>query len=129
MRALTSTLRPTAALRRLGVQLAFVALLVAALMPTLSRLMQPVGLSDWATICQATPAAAGSGAPQGEQHEPGDACALCSLAHTTPTLGGAAMPAVAVLAYAPPAPPATAQVHAGVAQARAPSARAPPFLA
>ena len=38
MRTLPLLLRPTAALRRLGVQWAFVALLAAALMPTISRL-------------------------------------------------------------------------------------------
>jgi hypothetical protein len=129
MRAPMPVLRPTAALRRLGVRLAFVALLAAALMPTFSRLVQPAGLSDWAAICQATPSTAGSGAPQGEQHEHGDACAFCSLVHTTPVLGGGALPAVAVVAYAPPAPPALAVVRKRVTQARAASARAPPSLA
>ncbi len=86
MRALMHSLRPTAALRRLGLRLTFVALLAAALMPTFARVLQPVGLADRAAICQATPPAA----PQGEQHEHGDACAFCSLAHTTPVLGGAA---------------------------------------
>ena len=126
MRAL-ALLRPTAALRRLGVQWAFVALLAAALMPTFARLAQPTGPADWAAICQAAPQA--SGTPQGDAHELGDACALCSLAHTTPTLAGAPAPGVAVLAYAPPAPPADEPVRAGVPQARAPSARAPPLSA
>ena len=116
-------LRPTAALRRLGVQWAFVALLAAALMPTFARLVQPTGPADWAAICQA------AGAPQGAAHELGDACALCSLAHTTPALAGAPVPAVAVLAYAPPAPPAAEPVRTSVPQTRAPSARAPPFPA
>jgi hypothetical protein len=131
MRALLPTLRPTAALRRLSVRLAFVAVLAAALMPTFSRLLQPAALADWATICQAAQTGSGAerGASQDGAHEHGDACAFCTLAHTTPALGGAALPAVAVLAYAAPAPPAAAPVRAGVPQARAPSARAPPSLA
>jgi hypothetical protein len=119
MHALT-LLRPTAALRRLGVRWAFVALLAAALLPTFARVAAPTGPADWAAICQA------SGTSQGDAHAPGDACALCSLSHTTPTLAGAAAPAVAVLASAPPAPPAAEPVRTGVPQARAPSARAPP---
>jgi hypothetical protein len=126
MRAL-ALLRPTAALRRLGVQWAFVALLAAALMPTFARIAQTAGPTDWASICQAT--STGSGPSQGDSHALGDACALCSLAHTTPAMAGAAATAVAVLAYAPPVPPAHAPVRSGVAQARAPSARAPPVLA
>ena len=126
MRAL-ALLRPTSALRRLGVQWAFVALLVAALMPTFARLATTTGPADWAAICQAAPPT--SDAPQGGAHELGDACALCSLAHTTPALAGTAAPAVAVLAYAPPAPPAAEPVRTGVPQARAPSARAPPRAA
>ena len=120
-------LRPTAALRRLGVQWAFVALLAAALMPTFARLVAPAGPLDWAAICQATPQTSGSS--QGDAHELGDACALCSLAHTTPALGGATAPAVAVLAYAPPEPPPAEPARTGVTQARAPSARAPPLSA
>jgi hypothetical protein len=123
MRAL-ALLRPTAALRRLGVRWAFAALLAAALMPTFARLAAPTGPVDWAAVCQAAPQ--NSGSSQGSMNELGDACALCSLAHTTPALTGATVPAVIVLAYAPPVPPATAPVRAGVAQARAPSARAPP---
>ena len=122
---LQQLLRPATTLRRLGVRLAFVALLASALMPSFSRLLQPSGLADWATLCQTTP----SGAPQDAAHEHGDACAFCSLAHTTPTLGGTTAPAVAVLAHAPPAPPVGAPVRVGVTQARAPSARAPPSLA
>jgi Protein of unknown function (DUF2946) len=131
MRALLPTLRPTAALRRLGVRLAFVAVLAAALMPTFSRLLQPVALADWATICQAATATSGAdrSAPQDTAHEHGDACAFCSLAHTAPALGGAALPPVAVLAYAPPVPHAVMPVREGVPQARAPGARAPPSLA
>jgi hypothetical protein len=129
MRALMPTLRPTAALRRLGVRLAFAALLAAALMPTFSRLMQPAGLSDWAAICQSTPSTADTGAPQGDQNGHADACAFCTLAHTTPVLGGGALPAVALLAYAPPVPPAVAVWRSRSTQARAPSARAPPSAA
>ena len=120
-------LRPTVALRRLGLRWAFVALLAAALLPTFARVAATTGPADWAAICQAVPQA--SGAPQGDVHELGDACALCSLSHTTPALTGAPAPAVAVLAYAPPAPPAAEPVRTGVPQARAPSARAPPFSA
>jgi hypothetical protein len=89
--------------------------------------VQPAGPADWAAICQAAPQA--SGTSQGDAHELGDACALCSLAHTTPVLAGAPMQTVAVLAYAPPAPPAAEPVRTGVPQTRAPSARAPPFSA
>ena len=126
MRTLLPLLRPTAALRRLGVQWAFVAVLALALMPSVSRWMAPTGPTDWAAICQAAPSGPGSNAPQGEQH--GDACALCSLAHATPVIGGAAPATVAVLAYAPPAPPEDEPVRPGVPQARAPSARAPPAV-
>ncbi len=125
MRPPTFLLRPTAALRRLGARWALVALLATALLPTFARLLQTSGPADWATVCQSAPA----GAPLGETHAPGDACALCSLAHTTPMLAGTAPPAVAILAYAPPAPPAPARVRPAVAQARAPGARAPPSLA
>jgi hypothetical protein len=122
---LLPTLRPTTALRRLGIRLAFVALLAAALMPTLSRLAQPLGFANLASICQVSP----PGAPQETSHDHGDACAYCTLANTTPALGGAALPAVAVVAYAPPAPPAPVPVRRAVVRTRAPSARAPPFLA
>jgi hypothetical protein len=125
VRTLLQLLRPAAALRRFGVRLAFVALLAAALMPTFSRLAQPTGLADWATTCQSSP----TSAPQDAAHEHADACLFCSLAHTTPTLEGATAPAVAALAYVPPAPPVDAPVREGVTQARAPSARAPPSLA
>ena len=125
MRTLLPTLRPSLAARRLGVRLALFALLAAAMVPTFSRLLQPVGLSDWAALCQTVPA---SGSSQ-DQHANGDACALCSIAHTTPALGGQAHAPVAVLAYAPPAPPAPAAVRTQVVQARAPSARAPPAVA
>ena len=127
MRTLLPLLRPAAALRRLGVQWAFVALLAAALMPTISRIAQTTGPTDWASICQTT--TSGANPSQGDPHDHGDACALCSLAHTTPILGGAAPATAAVLAYAPPVPPAHEPVRTGVPQARAPSARAPPFLA
>ena len=120
-------LRPTAALRRLGARWAVVALLAAALMPAFARAMAPTGPVDWAAICQAVPQ--DSGSSQGNAHPLGDACVLCSLAHTTPVLTGATAPAVAVLAYAPPALPAAEPVRTGVPQTRAPSARAPPLSA
>ena len=59
----------------------------------------------------------------------GDACAFCSLAHTTPLLGGSVAPAVALLAYAQPFPPVDMNKRAQPAQARCPRARAPPSLA
>lgn len=118
-------LRPTAALRRLGVRLAFVALLAAALMPTFSRLAQPGGIAEWAAICQSSP----SGPQQDGAHDHDDACAYCTLAHTTPALLDAAPMAVAAVEFAPPAPLAPVPVRAGVPQARAPSARAPPSFA
>jgi hypothetical protein len=127
MPTLSHFLRPTAALRRLGVRWAFVALLAAALMPTFARVAQSAGPADWAAICQAAPSTSSSS--QGDAHELGDACAFCSLVHTMPALPGAPVPAVAVLAYAPPAPPAAESVRGGVPQTRAPSARAPPFSA
>jgi hypothetical protein len=133
MPSLPTFLRPSLAARRLSVRLALFALLVAALVPTFSRLMSPVGLADGSTLCQAAQAdgdsrAGSTSSPTPDAHAPGDACALCSLAHTTPALGGSALPAVAVLAYAPPAPPAPAVVRTRVAQSRAPGARAPPSL-
>ena len=120
-------LRPTAALRRLGVRWAFVALLAAALLPTFARVAATTGPADWAALCQAAPQSSGSS--QGDAHTLGEACALCSLSHTTPALAGTTAPAVAVLTYAPPAPLAPAPVRPGVVQARAPSARAPPLTA
>ena len=126
MYALLTLLRPSVAARRLGARLALFALLVAAAVPTVSRLMQPVGLADWAVICQSSP---GTPAPAGSADTlHGDACALCTLAHTTPALAGAASVAVAELAYTPPAPPVPAPVRTRVAQARPPGARAPPSL-
>ncbi len=115
-------LRPAAALRRLGVRLAFVAVLAAALMPSFSRWAQPAGLAGWAAICQSSP----SGQSQDGARAHADACAYCTLAHTTPVLPGAAQALVAAIDFAPPAPLAPAPVHTGVPQARAPSARAPP---
>lgn len=129
MHTLIPALRPTAALRRLGVRLAFVALLAAALMPTFSRLVQPARLSDWATICQSAASASTTGAPQDDPHEHGAACAFCSLVHNSPLLGGGALPAVAVLAYAPPPPLAPAVIRVSAAQARPANARAPPSVA
>ena len=127
MRTLLPTLRPSLAARRLGLRLALFALLVAALVPTFSRLLAPVGLTDWAVLCQAAPAPSAPAGPQ-DLH-PGDACALCSLVHTTPALAGVETALVAVVPYAPPAPPAPAVVRTRVAQSRAPGARAPPFVA
>ena len=118
-------LRPTAALRRLGVRLAFVAVLAAALMPTFSRLAQPGGIAEWAAICQ-SPATSPS---QQGAHDHDDACAYCTLAHTTPALLDGAPTLVAAITFAPPAPLAPAPVRAGAVQARAPSARAPPSVA
>jgi hypothetical protein len=125
MRSLLPLLRPAAALRRLGARLALVALLAVALMPTFARLAEPAGLAGGVEICQS----ASAGASQDAAREHADACAFCTLAHTTPTLDGATPPAVAVLAYEPPAAPGDARVRAGVTQARAASARAPPSLA
>ena len=118
-------LRPTAAFRRLGVRLAFVAVLAAALMPSLARLAQPGGLAGWAAICQSST----TGGSQDGARDHADACAYCTLAHTTPVLPGAAPALVAAVDFAPPAPMAAAPMHAGGAQARAPSARAPPSQA
>jgi hypothetical protein len=130
MRTLLPALRPSLATRRLGARLALFALLVAAVVPTFSRLLQPVGLDDWATLCVS---AASSSEPTQDQsqrqHDADDACALCSIAHTTPAIGGVAAAQVAVVPYAPPAPPAPAAVRTRVAQSRAPGARAPPFAA
>lgn len=124
MHAALAFIRPTAALRRLGVRLAFVAVLAAALMPTFSRLAQPGGIAEWAAICQSVP----SGPSQDGAHEHDDACAYCTLAHTTPALLDAVPTVVAALEFAPPAPLAPVPVRASVPQARAPSARAPPSL-
>lgn len=125
MRALLPTLRPTLAARRLGVRLALFALMALAVVPTFSRLLQPIGLADWVALCQAAPSSSSTSPEQPESHA-GDACALCSLAHTAPALGGASPEAVAVVPYAPPAPPAPAVVRTRVAQSRSPGARAPP---
>ncbi len=117
-------LRPTALLRRLGVQLALVALLAAALMPTFTRLASPEGLAGWASVCQA----AAPGSTQDGPSALDDACVFCTLAHAAPALLPAAPPAVAAIAFAPPAPLATAPVRTSVAQARPPAARGPPSL-
>ena len=126
MRNALAFLRPTAALRRLGVRLAFVAVLAAALMPTFARLAPPGGIAERAAICQSSTAPA---APQDGGHDHDDACAYCTLAHTTPALLDAVPARVAAVDFALPAPLAPAPVRAGVPQARAPSARAPPSLA
>jgi hypothetical protein len=116
-------LRPTAAARRFALWLATFSLLVGALVPTLSRLALPDAADEWSALCQAGGGAAGSTS----LHEFGDACALCTLAHTTPAVGGATAVAPATIAYAPPAPPAPAAVRPRFAQARAPGARGPPL--
>jgi hypothetical protein len=121
--SLTPRLRPPAAAHRLAAWLALLALLVGALVPTLSRLAHPGAGDAWNTLCQArgsTPAD-----PAGP-HEFGDACALCTLAHTTPVLTGTPTAAPAAIAYAPPAPVASPAVRAHAVQARAPGARGPP---
>jgi hypothetical protein len=121
----TPRLRPGAASRRPASWIALLALLVGALVPTLSRLAQPAAGDAWQALCQAR---GSSPADPAGPHEFGDACALCTLAHTAPGLAGPAAVAVAALAYAPPAPPApsAARVHDG--QARPPGARGPPGI-
>ena len=129
MHALLPRLRPTLAARLVVARLALLAVLAAALVPGISRLLQPA--DAWGLLCQspqsARAAAASPADVQPGGHAHGDACAFCTLAHTTPVLAGAAPAALALLAYAPPAPPAPAAVRERVAQAHAPSARAPPF--
>jgi len=122
---LTPRLRPPAAAHRLAAWLALLALLVGALVPTLSRMANPGEGDAWRTLCQTR-----GGTPTGSTvpHEFGDACALCTLAHATPVLAGAPGAAVAAVAYAPPVPVAPAAVRAQVAQARAPGARGPPVF-
>jgi len=118
-------LRPTAFLRHLGAQMAFVALLAAALMPTLARLALPDGLADRAAICQSAPA----GSPQDSPASHDDLCAFCTLAQFAPALPAAAPAALAVVPFAPPAPLAPAAVRASVAQSSPPDARGPPPVA
>ena len=125
MNATLRLLRPTAILRRLAAQLAFVAVLAAALMPTLTRIALPEGLADGAAICQSAP----TGASQGSANVHDDACLYCALAHATPALSVAASAAPGIVAFAPPAPLAPAPVRASVAQARPPAARGPPPVA
>ncbi len=129
MRTLLPTLRPSLAARRLGLRLALFALLVAAVVPTFSRLLQTAGPADWATLCLSTTSSPAPASGQQDGHDANDACALCSLVHTTPALAGVETALVAVVPYAPPAPPAPAVVRTRVAQSRAPGARAPPFVA
>ena len=122
---LTPRLRPPAAARGPAAWFALLALLVGALVPTLSRLAHPEEGDAWRTLCQtrgSTPAE--PSAP----HDFGDACALCTLAHTTPVLTGTPGAALAAIAYAPPVPVAPPAVGAHAAQARAPGARGPPVL-
>lgn len=139
-----STLRPVPVLRRLGARLALFALLVSALVPTFSRLAQPVGYDASSALCQS---AVDDGSANGgrsvrtaghensdsppkphDEHVGGDACVLCTLAHHLPSLAGRVHPVVAVLAYAPPLPGAVAAVRAHAVQSRAPGARAPPAV-
>ena len=130
MRPPLPTLRPSLAARRLGLRLALFALLVAAVVPTFSRLLQTAGPAEWATLCLSTTTSSpGPASGQQDGHDANDACALCSLVHTMPALGGVDAAPVAVVPYAPPAPPAPAVVRTRVAQSRAPGARAPPFVA
>jgi len=96
------------------------AVLAAALVPGFSRMLQPS--QAWGALCQA-PATDGT-SPAGHEH--GDACVLCTLAHTTPTLAGTPPAATPILAYVPPAPPVAAGVRTRAARALAPPARGPP---
>ncbi len=126
MRTPPTALRPSLAARRFGLRLALFAMLALAMVPTFSRLLQPVGFNDFATLCVSPSSSSGS---TPDAHDTNDACALCSLAHTAPAIGAAAAVRVAVVPYAPPAPAAPAAVRTRVAQSRAPGARAPPFTA
>jgi len=126
MRSLLPTLRPSAAARLVVVRLAMAVLLAAAVVPGISRLLAPATLLSEAPCHPAAHAATHSGAPMPGGHEQGDACALCTLAHTTPTLAGVPPQGVVVVAFAPPAPPTAEPVRTRAAQGRAPSARAPP---
>ena len=127
MRTLLPTLRPSFAARRLGARLALLAVLAVAIVPAFSRLLLQTGPADWASIC-ASASTSGNSPTRQDGHVDGDTCALCVLAHTMPALGGTDTAQVAVVPYAPPLPPAPAAVRTRVAQARAPGARAPPFV-
>ena len=124
--SLLPRLRPTAAARRFASWLALFALLVGALVPTLSRLAHPAPGDAWSTLCQAP---GSTPADPAAPHELGDACALCLLAHTTPGLTGGSAGAVATIAYAPPEPVAAPAVVTGDVAVRAPGARGPPAAA
>jgi hypothetical protein len=130
MHALLPRLRPSPAARRTVARLVLLTVLAAALVPGLSRLLQPA--QAWGALCQApatardAASAPGDAPPAGREH--GDACAFCTLAHTTPLLAGAAPAGIAVVAYAPPAPVARAALRPRVARLRAPAARGPPAL-
>jgi hypothetical protein len=124
--SLIPRLRLPAVRRRTASWLALLALLIGAVVPTLSRLAQPGEADAWRTLCQAR----GSTPPDRTgPHEFGDACALCTLAHTTPGLAGAAAVALPAVDYAPPPPVAPPGVRTRIAQARAPGARGPPATA
>jgi hypothetical protein len=128
MRPPTSLLRPLPAARRAVARLAMLALLAAALLPGVSRLLQ--GGEAWAALCRSAPVALAAdhsgAAPQPPDREHGDACPLCTLAHTTPVLAGAAALAPGLLAYVPPAPRLPAPLPRHDAQSRPPAARGPP---
>ena len=101
MRSLLPTLRPSSAARLFVARMAMLAVLATALLPGISRLLQPTDL--WGSLCQSTQAEDAASDPPSPTlpagHEHGDACALCTLAHTTPTL---ATPAPTVTTEATP---------------------------
>jgi hypothetical protein len=118
-------LRPRASPRRFASWLALFALLVGALVPTLSRLAHPATEDAWGTLCQAR---GSTPADPAAPHELGDACALCMLVHTVPVLAGDAGTMVAALAYAPPVPVAGPAAPVHDVLARTPAARGPPAI-
>jgi hypothetical protein len=117
-------LRPSAAQPRLALWLALFALLVGALVPTLSSLARPDADDAWSVLCHAR---GSSPADPAAPHEFGDACALCTLAHTTPVLAAGADAIVVAVAYAPPVPVTAQAPRTRSLQARAPAARGPPI--
>jgi len=113
-------LHPAARSRRFAGWLAAFALLVATLAPQWQALSRPAADDPFASLCVNGGAEGGAGS-----HPFGNACVLCTLAHSAPELGGGA-PRVATLEYAPPEVAAPQAVAARPVQARAPTARAPP---
>jgi hypothetical protein len=101
---------------------AAIALLVATLGPEWQAFGRPDAGDPFASLCINGTASGG-----GDGHPFGNACVLCTLAHTAPDLGTGA-PQVAQLDYAPPevAPPTPIVWRAP--QSRAPTARAPPVV-